>query len=82
MQRAAWGVKARRGPPHGLTANAVLGWFRDLRIITGLDDQLHLMETTGRMQAEAGRTEVVQFLRALDLSIEDLTLEDSTESEP
>jgi len=57
---------------NGPIAGRVLGWFRDLRLISGLEDQAYSQFTIENFENGNYRQEIIQLVKKLDLGIEDI----------
>jgi hypothetical protein len=58
---------------NGKIAGDILTWFkRQLRIISGLNDEEYLLFTAKRMEQEPFRTNIVAFVKELDVGIIDI----------
>ena len=60
---------------NGDTARTIANWFLDLDVISGLDDTWLRDTTLSLWDDPEGLAQVARFVRGLDLSIEDLELE-------
>lgn len=60
---------------NGPVAQAILGWFREFQIVTGLDDPGSLARTLHRFRSAPDAARIVRFLKKLDLGIEALSVE-------
>jgi uncharacterized protein len=59
---------------NGATAIEVLRWFRELQILSGLEDTTR-RDTERLLELTSGRERVAGFLRALDLGFDDILVE-------
>lgn len=60
---------------NGTLAGAIQRWFSDsLKTISGLDDLGYLGYTISRCEDEEWRSSIVDFVRALDVGIEDISI--------
>jgi hypothetical protein len=60
---------------NGRIARIISNWFLDMDIISGLDDRWLRFMTESLFNDPRSFAEITQFMKTLDLSIEDLTLE-------
>lgn len=56
-------------------AGKVLGWFKGLRTISGLDEEGYQGFTMGKTQDPSYKEKILELVRAADLGIQDITLE-------
>lgn len=61
---------------NGKIAGRVLEWFSDLFVMSGLDDADAWDHTGKQLDDEAERAEIVQWVKRLDLGIDDIQIED------
>jgi hypothetical protein len=66
---------------NGPIAQAILGWFWKLGIISGLSDQEYRPFTLKQFQEETHRKEIVSFVKQLDLGLSDIMAEEVDISE-
>jgi uncharacterized protein len=57
---------------NGPIAGRILGWFRDLRLISGLEDQAYSRFTLENFENGNYRQEIIELVKKLDLGIEDI----------
>lgn len=60
---------------NGPIAQRVLSWFRNFNLITGLDDSACRMFTLHCFQNERYTSEIIQFVKKLDLGIDGISIE-------
>lgn len=58
-----------------LIAGKVLGWFKKLRSISGINDEGYRGFTMGRTADSNYKTKILELLRAADLGIQDISIE-------
>jgi len=61
---------------NGPTAKGIIGWFRDLRIMSGLEDVGYRLFTMQRLESDDTRNPIVELVRQLDVDIVDIRIED------
>ena len=59
---------------NGPIAKDLLAWFNGLDVISGLYDTSHLMRTLSMLEENESRGAVVQFVKSLDLGIDDIQM--------
>jgi hypothetical protein len=60
---------------NGKRAGKISEWFENLAVNTGIDDPLTQMRLVRRYESDELSPEIVEFVRGLDLGIEDMQLE-------
>jgi uncharacterized protein len=60
---------------NGTIARQILEWFADLEIRLGVNDLVDRMETLVFLENDDLRNEIIQFVKQLDLGIQDIRLE-------
>jgi AAA15 family ATPase/GTPase len=66
---------------NGLISKNVLDWFRNLRIVSGLDDVGYRGFTLDRFEEESFRQDIIRLVKSLDLGIDDITSKKMEQSE-
>lgn len=65
---------------NGVISEQVLSWFRNLRIISGLEDGAHINLTLDLLQNAQGRLKLIDLVRLFDLGIDDMMSEKDEQS--
>ena len=60
---------------NGAIAQQILGWFRNLAIISGLVDSVIRDYTIKYLESENGKADIISLIKRLDLGIDDLKVE-------
>lgn len=60
---------------NGEIAQKILNWFRYLQVLSGLEDRNHFHQTVRSIQDQSLKSEVLFFLKNMDVGIEDVDLE-------
>ncbi len=61
---------------NGPIALAILGWFRNLGMMSGLSDAVYRVFTIARMKDQVTRDKIVAFVKRLDTGIANVMIED------
>ena len=67
---------------NGAIAQQILRWFKDLTVISGLDDKEYLAYTRRRFESKPQQEEILRFVKKLDLGIHDIQIEKNRLSTP
>lgn len=62
---------------NGEISQKILGWFRNLNIISGLNDLGYVMYTIESLQNSEMRDDIIRFVRNLDLGIDGISAEEN-----
>jgi len=60
---------------NGAISTKILGWFKNFRIISGLDDGRYLNYTLTKLEDQNFKNEIIEFLKIADVGIEDFDVE-------
>ena len=62
---------------NGPTAKSIIGWFRNLKIMSGLEDMGYRLFTMRRLEDSDTRDPIIDLIRQLDVDILDVKIEDT-----
>lgn len=60
---------------NGKTASDILMWFRNLNVISGLNDLIYRNYTVSSFESNQHKKDILQLVKKLDLGIEDIRIE-------
>lgn len=60
---------------NGMIAQSLLRWFKNLTIISGLDDKEYLTYTLRSLENSSRQEDILRFVKKLDLGIDDIRIE-------